>query len=129
MQQKYKNQLRLWIIVLGTVMSSFAFGQTEVSGTVTTQQNEPLPGVNVLVKGTTQGTTTDANGQFRLNIADKNTAVLTFSFIGYANTEIAIGNRTVIDVQLQEDVRSLQEVVVVGYGTVKKSDLTRSEAV
>ena len=76
MQQKYKNQLRLWIIVLGTVMSSFAFGQTEVSGTVTTQQNEPLPGVNVLVKGTTQGTTTDANGQFRLNIADKNTAVL-----------------------------------------------------
>ena len=126
MQQKYKNQLRLWIIVLGTVMSSFAFGQTEVSGTVTTQQNEPLPGVNVLVKGTTQGTTTDANGQFRLNIADKNTAVLTFSFIGYANTEIAIGNRTVIDVQLQEDVRSLQEVVVVGYGTVKKSDLTGS---
>lgn len=126
MQQKYKNRLRLWMLVLGTAITSFAFGQTEVSGTVTTQQNEPLPGVNVLVKGTTQGTTTDANGQFRLDIADRNTAVLTFSFIGYANQDVAIGNRTVIDVQLQEDVRSLQEVVVVGYGTVKKSDLTGS---
>ena len=126
MQQKYKNLLRLWMLVLGTAISSFAFGQAQVSGTVTTQQNEPLPGVNVLVKGTTQGTTTDANGRFALEIADRSTAVLTFSFIGYANQEIAVGNRTIIDVQLQEDVQSLQEVVVVGYGTVKKSDLTGS---
>lgn len=126
MQQNYKNRLRLWMLVLGTAIYSFAFGQAEVSGTVTTQQNDPLPGVNVLVKGTTQGTTTDANGRFTLEIADRSTAVLTFSFIGYANQEIAVGNRTLLDVQLQEDVQSLQEVVVVGYGTVRKSDLTGS---
>lgn len=126
MQQNYKNRLGLWMLVLCTAISSLAFGQDQVSGRVTTEQDEPLPGVNVLVKGTTQGTTTDANGRFTLAVPDRNEAVLTFSFIGYANQEIAIGNRTEIDVQLQEDVRNLQEVVVVGYGTVKKSDLTGS---
>jgi TonB-linked SusC/RagA family outer membrane protein len=126
MQQNYKNRLRLWMLVLCTAISSFAFGQDQVSGRVTTQQDEPLPGVNVLVKGTTQGTTTDANGRFTLTVPDRSAGVLTFSFIGYANQEIAIGNRTEIDVRLQEDVRNLQEVVVVGYGTVKKSDLTGS---
>ncbi|MEO5600116.1 MAG: TonB-dependent receptor [Cyclobacteriaceae bacterium] len=126
MQENYKNHLKLWMLLSVTLMASLTFGQTQVSGTVTTQQNDPLPGVNVLVKGTTQGTTTDANGVFRLEINDRSNASLTFSFIGYANEEIAIGNRTVVDIKLQEDVRNLQEVVVVGYGTVKKSDLTGS---
>lgn len=126
MQENYKNHLKLWMLLSATLISSLTFGQTQISGTVTTQQNDPLPGVNVLVKGTTQGTTTDANGVFRLQINDGSNASLTFSFIGYANEEIAIGNRTVVDVKLKEDVRSLQEVVVVGYGTVKKSDLTGS---
>lgn len=94
-----------------------------VSGKVTQERGEPLPGVNVLIKGTTIGTTTDAGGSYAIQVPDEN-AVLVFSFIGYASQEIVIGNQTNINLSLIPDVQSLEEVVVVGYGTVKKSDLT-----
>ena len=94
-----------------------------VSGTVTNEDNEPLPGVNVLVKGTTIGTTTDVKGAFSLSVAD-GSAVLVFSFIGYKTVEMNVGEQTTIDVTLQTDTETLDEVVVVGYGAVKKSDLT-----
>ena len=84
-----------------------------------------LPGVSVVLKGTTKGTTTDASGTFRLSIPDGN-STLTFSFVGYASQDIAVGNRTTINLTLLPDKKSLDEVVVVGYGTVKKSDLTGS---
>jgi TonB-dependent starch-binding outer membrane protein SusC len=116
----------LMLLVVGVVMSSFAFGQTQVSGTVTAKQGERLPGVNVIVKGTARGTTTDAEGKYTVEVTDNTNSVLTFSFIGFTNQDVIVGNRTMIDVVLEEDVRSLQEVVVVGYGTVKKSDLTGS---
>lgn len=99
----------------------------EVTGTVVDETGAGLPGVNVVVKGTTKGTATDANGKFILSVPDKN-SVLVFSFIGYAPQEIVVGEQTQINIQLESDARSLQEVVVVGYGTVKKSDLTGSVA-
>lgn len=98
-----------------------------VSGVVTDENNESLPGVNVLEKGTTNGTTTDVAGRYVLNVEDEN-AVLIFSFIGYASQEIALNGRSAIDVSLAPSVQSLEEVVVIGYGTTQKKDLTGSVA-
>ncbi len=94
-----------------------------VSGLVSDDQNQPLPGVNVLEKGTTTGTTTDGNGEYKLNVSDAN-ATLIYSFIGYASQEIPVNNQTVINVSLQPDVVSLGEVIVIGYGEAKKTDIT-----
>lgn len=104
----------------GELMGTFALS---VSGTVTEESGEPLPGVNVLIKGTTIGTTTDASGGYTLEVPDEN-SILVFSFIGYVSQEVVVGSRSVINLALTADVQSLEEVVVVGYGTVKKSDLT-----
>ncbi len=90
---------------------------------VSADKNEAMPGVNVTLKGTTRGTATGADGTFQLDVPDAK-AVLVFSFIGYAPQEITVGNRSTIDVRLVTAERSLDEVVVVGYGSVKKSDLT-----
>ena len=94
-----------------------------VSGTVISiQDNEPLPGVNVVEKGTSNGTVTDINGQYKLSV---NTgAILVFSSVGFTAEEVAIGDRSVIDLSMNEDVQQLQELVVVGYGTKKKVNLT-----
>lgn len=101
--------------------------ETRVSGRVTDENNVPLPGVNVLVKGTTIGTTTDSEGVYAISVPDGST-VLVFSFIGFASQEVSINNQSVLDVQLQSDLVSLQEVVVVGYGTQEKKDLTSAVA-
>lgn len=99
-----------------------------ISGQVTDlTNNEPLPGVNILAKGTSTGTVTDIEGNYRLTVAD-DISTLVFSSIGYATQEVAIGGRSTIDLALTPDVQSLSEVVVVGYGTTKRSDLTGSVA-
>lgn len=96
-----------------------------VTGTVrSSDDNSPLPGVNVLVKGTTIGVTTDAQGVYTIQ-SDEN-STLVFSFIGYKTQEIVVGNRTTIDVVMETDINELTEVVVVGYGTQKRSDITGS---
>jgi TonB-dependent starch-binding outer membrane protein SusC len=95
----------------------------EVSGTVTDEDGNGLPGVSVVVKGTTRGTTTNSSGNFELDISES-AATLIFSFVGYVTQEVAIDNQSNINVQLKVDYKSLEEVVVVGYGTQKKSDLT-----
>jgi len=96
----------------------------QVSGKVTdANTGEPLPGVNVAVKGTLNGTSTDADGKYNLSVDDSN-ATLVFTFVGYVLQEIAMGARSVIDVQLAADQKQLDEVVVVGYGTAKKKDIT-----
>jgi len=99
-----------------------------VTGKVTTE-TEPngLPGVNVIVKGTTQGAVTDAEGNYSVNVPDE-TSVLVFSSIGYVTKEVTVGNRSVINIVLAEDFTALEEVVVIGYGTAKKTDLTGSVA-
>ncbi|RRA99258.1 SusC/RagA family TonB-linked outer membrane protein [Larkinella rosea] len=98
-----------------------------IAGTVTDEKGDGLPGVSVVVKNTTRGTSTDGDGKYRLNIPDGD-ATLVFSFVGYLNQEVPVGNRSSVDVSLKVDTKSLEEVVVVGYGTVKKSDLTGSLA-
>jgi TonB-linked SusC/RagA family outer membrane protein len=96
-----------------------------ISGIVTDEAGTPLPGVNILIKGTTAGTTSDAQGKYSLNVDDPN-AILVFSFIGFQLQEVCVDNRTEINVTLQPDIRALEEVVVIGYGTQKRSDLTGS---
>lgn len=95
----------------------------QVTGKVTDENGDFLPGVNIIVKGTSRGTTTDLNGVFTLSVPDEN-AVLVVSFVGYLNQEAAVGNRTSVDISLQPDNRTLEELVVVGYGTQKKVNLT-----
>ena len=94
-----------------------------VSGTVRDETGNPLPGVNVILKGTNTGTTTDSDGKYALSVPE-NDGVLIFSFIGYASQEVPVDDRTVIDIGLAPDVKSLQEVIVVGYGEQKKIHLT-----
>ncbi len=91
------------------------------------ENNEALPGVNVLAKGTTTGTVTDVDGNYRLTVGDDVTT-LVFSSIGYTSEEVAINGRTVINLSLSPDIQSLSEVVVVGYGTQKKSDIVGAVA-
>jgi len=101
--------------------------QINVKGTVTDDANEPLPGVNVMVKGTTQGTVTDVHGAYSLTVPDEK-AILVFSFIGYISKEIEVGSQTTLNVQMEETAREIEEVVVVGYGTQKKVNLTGAVA-
>ena len=95
-----------------------------VSGTVTGGDGGPIPGANVLLKGTTIGTVTDIDGNYRLPVPDEAGAVLSYSFIGYATIEEEVNGRSTINVSLDPDVSELSEVVVVGYGTQLKTDVT-----
>lgn len=96
-----------------------------VSGKVTDMNDEGLPGVNVQIQGTTKGTVTNLNGEYSLSVPSAD-AILIFSSVGYTTEEITVGNRSVIDITMMEDIQALSEIVVVGYGTQKKSDLTGS---
>lgn len=96
--------------------------EINVSGVVKDDTGQPLPGVTVLVKGTSIGTVTELDGSYTLTAPEE--AVLVFSFVGYMVQEINVGNQSIIDVTLREDETSLDEVVVVGYGTQKKRDIT-----
>lgn len=117
------------IMLFGALQASIPlFGQSTiaVSGKVTSQEDgSALPGVNVIVKGTTLGVTTDSEGGFRLNVPDQN-SVLIVSFIGYTSQEVTVGAQTAISVVLAPDIETLSEVVVVGYGEQKKETLTGS---
>ncbi|GGM87986.1 SusC/RagA family TonB-linked outer membrane protein [Dyadobacter beijingensis] len=95
-----------------------------VKGKVNDEQGQGLPGVSILVKGTSTGTVTDIEGNYTVNAPG--TATLVFSFIGYITQEIPLGNKTSLDVKLMSDTKALDEVVVVGYGTAKKATLTGS---
>ncbi|GAB3703681.1 TonB-dependent receptor [Spirosoma flavus] len=95
-----------------------------VSGkVVSSDDNNPLPGVTVTVKGTSRGTTTDANGAYRINVVNDQ-SVLVFSSVGFVTQEVVVGNRSTLNLTIETDNRSLNEVVVVGYGTQKKSQTT-----
>ena len=94
-----------------------------VRGKVTDESGEVLPGVSVLIKGTQKGTITDDQGSFSLDVPEED-AVLVFSFVGYHSQEVPVGNKTLLDVVLSVDTKTLEEIVVVGYGVQKKSDLT-----
>ncbi len=101
---------------------AFAQQQTRVQGTIRDSHGTPLPGVSVHVKGATQGVTADNNGVFSINVAPD--AVLVFSYIGFSSQEVAVSGRSAINITLNDSNSHLDEVVVVGYGTQKKKDLT-----
>lgn len=98
----------------------------EIHGRVVDQQGNALANVSVILKGTSAGTTTGNDGKFTINVPDGNTAVLEFSSVGYLSKDVNVANQTEINVVLELDVAGLQNVVVVGYGTQRKSDLTGS---
>jgi TonB-dependent SusC/RagA subfamily outer membrane receptor len=111
--------------LLFIVFTCFAFGQeVTIKGTVTDQASgQPLPGVNVLVKSTSKGASTDFDGNFEIKNVEIN-SVLVFTYIGYQNQEVVVKNGDVLSVVLVEDTESLDEVVVIGYGSQKKRDIT-----
>lgn len=104
-------------------LSLVGYGQGQVTGRVTDENAQGLPGVNILIKGTSQGTVTDVNGEFRFATLTPE-AVLVISFIGYVTQEIPVAGQTAITAKLVPDAQNLQEVVVVGYGTQKKALVT-----
>ena len=96
-----------------------------ITGIVTNEANDVMPGVNVLLKGTSIGTTSDAEGKYYMEVPDGD-GILIFSFIGYTTAEVPVGNQGVINISLQPDVTALQEVVVIGYGTQRRDDVLGS---
>ena len=126
------NQQRLKKVALMLMMSmlcliSFA-QERQVQGIVKDKSGEPMIGVNVLVKGTTNGTITGVDGDFTLS-GVKKSDILSFTYIGFKNKELKYEGEKLLNVVLEEDSELLDEVVVIGYGTQKKSDLTGSVAV
>lgn len=117
--------MKVKLLILFTVLSLFAQAQSQVKGKVVDEGGMPLPGVNVLIKGSSQGTVTDASGAFTLaNINNNETLVI--SFIGYATQEVIYTGQTELTVQMALDITALQEIVVVGYGTSTVKELTGS---
>ena len=115
-------QLFIYTLCFVVLSSGFASAQGTVTGIVKDDVGT-LPGVSIQIKGTTQGTVTDVNGKFSLNVAEAG-AVLIFSFVGYTPQEIAVLGQKTLEVTLIQDATNLSEVVVIGYGTQKKSDNT-----
>jgi TonB-linked SusC/RagA family outer membrane protein len=98
-----------------------------VQGTVKDDKGEGLPGVSIVLKGAQKGTTTDADGRYKMDVPNAS-AILIFSFVGYLAQEVTVGNRTSLDIVLKTDNKTLDEIVVIGYGSIEKKDLTGSIA-
>ncbi|WP_197933108.1 SusC/RagA family TonB-linked outer membrane protein [Spirosoma aureum] len=111
------------IQALGTTLPMATVADIRVSGRVIGENGDGLPGVNVVIKGAVRGTNTDAEGRYQLSVPNAETT-LVFSFVGYATQEVVVGNRTTVDIKLLPDNKSLNEVVVVGYGTQSRKNLT-----
>ena len=140
MKKMFTNQLRgvqrriclplARVLVLGLVLAlglvpqvTKAQGQAVTGAITSAEDNTALPGVTVVLKNTTVGTTTDQDGKYSLNVTGDN-PTLVFSAVGFATQEVAVGNRSVVDVKMGVDLKTLNEIVVVGYGTQKKSQVT-----
>ena len=123
-----KNVLRYIFLVLCTcfTLQVYAQGSIEVTGQVVDADQEGLHGANILIKGTTVGTTTDVEGNYKLTVTNPDQAVLVFSFIGLDSKEVAVKNQRRINVTLESSAVELEEVVKIGYATVKRKDLTGS---
>jgi TonB-dependent starch-binding outer membrane protein SusC len=127
MKKNYRSLVRSASVFLLLLMTLAAYAQKKVvTGTITDVEGSPLPGVSVIIKGTTTGQATDSDGKFSIE-ADSEDILLT-SFIGYSTQEIKVGSQSKIDFKLIEDISTLQEVVVVGYGEMKRADLTSAQS-
>lgn len=111
----------------GETTASSQQRQIPVSGIITDTSGQPIPGANVVIKGTLAGTVANVNGDFNISVPDENT-VLVFSYLGFVTQEITVGNQRVFSVKLLEDTQQIDEVIVVGYGTQRKETLTGSVA-
>jgi len=120
------NKIKNILFVLAMLFTSIIYSQTKITGTVTEENGAPLPGVNILVKGTQTGTVSDFSGKYSINAAS--TGVLEYSYLGYKTRVININGRTKIDVSMELSSETFDEVVVVGYGTTKRADVTGSVA-
>ena len=120
---KRKAGERIFMLLCMLLISTISFSQIIVKGTVTGEDSFGVPGANVLVKGTTSGTITDMDGNYSISVPSEK-SVLIYSFVGMSTQEKTVGKQKVINVVLKDDSEVLDEVVVVGYGTMKKSDLT-----
>nr|WP_302436869.1 TonB-dependent receptor [Bacteroides intestinalis] len=123
MRQKLFNVFLTCLLCLTTTAAAYAQQPVKVTGKVIDSTNEGVPGVNVSVKGGSLGTITDIDGNYKIDVPNSK-SVLVFSFIGYETQEIAVGNKTVINVTMKDDTQLLDEVVVVGYGSARKGDVT-----
>jgi len=121
-------KIRILPILVGLLLGTTVLLAQEktVIGRVTDENQSPVPGASVLIKGTTTGTVSDADGNFKITVSDDD--ILVISFIGYSTQEILVGSQTTINVTMQVDVTQLQEIVVTGYATQQKKDLTGSVA-
>lgn len=131
---KFPDRLRLSrlirvciLFMLAISWSTLVFAQGTVKGKVTDEAGVGMPGVNIIVKGTTNGTTSDANGEYSLEVRSSDD-VLVFSFIGYEVQEAALGGRTTVNVSLSPSIESLSEIVVIGYGVQRQEAVTGSVA-
>jgi TonB-dependent starch-binding outer membrane protein SusC len=118
-----KRMLMILLFLCSLSYSQITYSQKNISGNVVDSKGEPLIGVNIHVIGSALGTVSDINGNFTLTVPSENTK-LQFTFVGYLSEKVDVGNQTKISVVLSEDLIKINEVVVVGYGTMKKSDLT-----
>ena len=110
------------------VVIEIASQDRNVTGTVKEEETgEAIPGANVVIKGTSNGTVTDFDGNYSLSFSDE-AAVLVYSFVGYKTEEVEVGNQSVIDVNLASDVTALSEIVVTGYGTQEKKEISSAVA-
>ncbi|GGW30308.1 SusC/RagA family TonB-linked outer membrane protein [Arenibacter certesii] len=120
-----KKSLQSLLLVLVCLAVSQGFGQDRVvTGSVVDEENFPLPGVTVQLKNTQKGAITDFDGNFTISVPDNDENILIFSYLGYARQEVALGSSNSVSVVMEDDVSALDEVVVVGYGTQKKENLT-----
>jgi len=115
-------QLALKVLAFCLLVTFSAVAQKSVTGTVTADDNNPLPGVSIIVKGTNRGVNTNGDGKFQISVSPEN--VLVFSFVGYTAQEITVGNRSTIDLKMSQDLKQLQEVVVTALGI--KKDIRRT---
>jgi TonB-dependent starch-binding outer membrane protein SusC len=122
MKKSYSTQAKGLLVVWMMLVTSFAFAQNRVTGKISDGGGNGVPGATVLVKGTNNGTTSDASGNYGINAAANSTLVI--SSIGFKTQEVAVGNRSVINLGLEEDAAALSEVVVTGYQQLRKKDIT-----
>ena len=117
------NKIKLMQTVLFCLFSAFVFAQQTITGNITDVSGQTIPGVSILEKGTTNGTMSDFDGNYKLTLTKKN-ATLVYSYLGFATQEIKVLKKTKINIIMIEDATQLDEIVVVGYGTLNKKDLT-----
>jgi len=111
---------RFFVPIIFIALSANLSAQIEVGGVIQDNNNMALPGVNIFEKGTTNGTISNVSGEYSITV-NSTESILVFSFVGYVKQEVKVDNQTVINVTLKEDIESLEEVVVVGYGTLRKN--------